>query len=400
MIGGIFGGALSILSGGGFLKGFEEGAFAGMISGAIFGGLGGAGQIVCKAFASSCKALKIISTTFKVSTGITLAMGGFDLVSVVHGVGNPNNPLFVLNHELHKSGLYNGFQLLASGIAAFSGGAYLEMRKVPATCFIAGTMILTGAGLVAIENIKVGTKVISTDPYTFLTEERSVVQTFINKALQLVRIMINDEEITTTVEHPFYVKERGFVRASELRIGDEVVQAIGERYRIEAISIYVVEKPETVYNFEVEEFHTYYVGGNSILVHNKCRNVIVDGSNDVNNIETPYGPAVQDVSDEALGVRNYVEQGGDLYRGGTLGRSNTTDAQFWATESPMSTGYASKYGVDFDSLDYVIKGKIKPGTNFVTRPAPSLGNNTGGAIEVVTPPNSVKFDFFHMIGGK
>ena len=30
----------------------------------------------------------------------------------------------------------------------------------------------------------------------------------------------------------------------------------------------LVEKPVTVYNFQVKEFHTYYVGDNEILVHN------------------------------------------------------------------------------------------------------------------------------------
>lgn len=96
----------------------------------------------------------------------------------------------------------------------------------------------------------------------------------------------------------------------------------------------------------------------------------------------------------------YVEAGRDLYRGGTLGRSNTTNAQFWATENPLTPGYADKYGVDFSKLDYIIKGKLKSGSSFVTRPAPGLGNNSGGGIEIVTPPGSVEFDYFYMIGGK
>ena len=32
----------------------------------------------------------------------------------------------------------------------------------------------------------------------------------------------------------------------------------------------ILESPITVYNFEVEEFHTYYVGEQSVLVHNAC----------------------------------------------------------------------------------------------------------------------------------
>lgn len=97
-----------------------------------------------------------------------------------------------------------------------------------------------------------------------------------------------------------------------------------------------------------------------------------------------------------MNVKNYIDEGGDLYRGGKFGRSNTTDAQFWAPESPYTPGYGDKYGVDFDGLDYIMGGKLKDGQSFITRPAPGLGNNTGGAIEAVTNPNAVKLDFFHM----
>ena len=119
-----------------------------------------------------------------------------------------------------------------------------------------------------------------------------------------------------------------------------------------------------------------------------------------NFIETPYGKAFQNTTGEAIKVKVYVQSGGDLYRGGKLGHSNTTNAQFWATDNPLTPGYADKYGVDFSKLDYIIKGKLKSGEQFITRPAPGLGSNKGGGIEVVTPPNSVDFDYFIMIEGK
>ena len=115
-------------------------------------------------------------------------------------------------------------------------------------------------------------------------------------------------------------------------------------------------------------------------------------------IDAPYGKAFQENSEEALRVKKYVEDGGDLYRGGSFGRSNTTDAQFWAPESPLFPRYADKYGVDFKDTDYVIKGKLDPNADFITRSAPGLGNNSGGAIEIVTNPNGVKLDSFNMIG--
>ncbi|SHN02816.1 intein C-terminal splicing region [Anaerosporobacter mobilis DSM 15930] len=31
-----------------------------------------------------------------------------------------------------------------------------------------------------------------------------------------------------------------------------------------------------MYNFQVEDYHTYYVGENSVLVHNDCENPVID----------------------------------------------------------------------------------------------------------------------------
>ena len=39
---------------------------------------------------------------------------------------------------------------------------------------------------------------------------------------------------------------------------------------VEAIEHELLESPITVYNFEVEDFHTYHVGSASVLVHNQC----------------------------------------------------------------------------------------------------------------------------------
>jgi len=113
-------------------------------------------------------------------------------------------------------------------------------------------------------------------------------------------------------------------------------------------------------------------------------------------IKTPYGDAFQSTSKEALQLRKYVDDGGELYRGGTFGRSNVTDAQFWAPENPLNPGYAEKYGVDFSKTDYIIGGRQMQGGHYITRPAPGLGNNAGGGLEIVNNPNSVRLDFFYM----
>ena len=148
-------------------------------------------------------------------------------------------------------------------------------------CFVAGTMILTAMGLKAIETIQVGDQVIATNPDTFQTEEKTVVETYINKTTCIVKIIIQNEVICTTMNHPFYVKGQGFLAAGKLSMGDEIMNASGGSYPVECVEL--EEKQETVYNFQVEDYHTYYVGENSVLVHNDCP----DGSGSV-DIELKY----------------------------------------------------------------------------------------------------------------
>lgn len=81
---------------------------------------------------------------------------------------------------------------------------------------------------------------------------------------------VNGEEIITTPEHPFYVPKQGWTGAIHLRAGDILVLQ-SEKYAIvEKTQHEILELPITVYNFEVEDFHTYYVGKIGILVHNAC----------------------------------------------------------------------------------------------------------------------------------
>ena len=174
------------------------------------------------------------------------------------------------NQKLHSSKLYNGFQFTVSALAVFSGSTYNSMKKhqETLTCFVAGTMILTASGLVAIENIKAGDKVISTYPETMETSPKTVLETYIREVTTLVHLTVNNEEIVTTVDHPFYVKNQGFIKAGELIVGDELLDVNGNVLLVENFDVELTDKPVKVYNFQVEDFHTYHVSGLAILVHN------------------------------------------------------------------------------------------------------------------------------------
>ncbi|SFH57080.1 intein C-terminal splicing region [Pseudobutyrivibrio sp. OR37] len=83
-------------------------------------------------------------------------------------------------------------------------------------------------------------------------------------------LTIDGEEFTTTEGHPFYTLERGFVKAGELRYSDTLVDDNGKELHLEKKNKEHLTKPVTVYNFAVEDYHTYFVGENEVLVHNTC----------------------------------------------------------------------------------------------------------------------------------
>ena len=142
-------------------------------------------------------------------------------------------------------------------------------------CFVEGTMVLTAAGLVAIESIAVGDMVIATDPETGETAEKEVKNTFVNETEELAHVFVDGEEIVCTPGHKFYAPEKGWTSAIKLRAGDKLQLVNGEYVTVEKVQHELLEEPVKIYNFEVEDFHTYYVGTDlQVLVHNnrKCGN--------------------------------------------------------------------------------------------------------------------------------
>lgn len=267
LVGGLMGGIMSAINGGSFLEGFADGLLSGTISGAISGaacaGLGAAGQAVGKVVRCSRKLAKAIRITSRVTAVLSLGMDGFDLLALGIGLFDPNNSLVKLNQKLHESAAYNFFQAGVNVLAIFTGAATTTM-----TCFVAGTLVLTAAGYTAIENIRVGDKAISTDPDTMETAERTVLETFIHETTEVVHLTVNGEVITSTLDHPFYVQDAGFVGAGDLYIGDKLLDAEGNTLILEDMKVETLAEPVKVYNFKVDEFHTYYVSRYSVWVHN------------------------------------------------------------------------------------------------------------------------------------
>ena len=137
-------------------------------------------------------------------------------------------------------------------------------------CFVAGTAVLAAAGAVAIETIQAGDMVWAWDEETGEVALKEVVETYVNETYELVHVFVNGEEIVTTPGHPFYSPVKGWTDAVNLRAGDVLVLVNGEYVVVEKIQHEILESPVTVYNFQVEDFHTYYVTNAGVLVHNSC----------------------------------------------------------------------------------------------------------------------------------
>ena len=114
-----------------------------------------------------------------------------------------------------------------------------------------------------------GDKVLAYNEETGEQAYKQVVQLFRNTSKDWIGLTVNDTEIVSTPGHKYYLPEtKQWVSAKDLCVGTVVLLNNGTRAKIEAKREIHYEEPQTTYNFEVAEFHTYYVG-TGVLVHNQ-----------------------------------------------------------------------------------------------------------------------------------
>ena len=69
-----------------------------------------------------------------------------------------------------------------------------------------------------------------------------------------------------------YVQSRGFIEAGNLLVGDKLISVNGEDLVIVKFFIEETAESVSVYNFQVEDYHTYFVGDCAVWVHNaECK---------------------------------------------------------------------------------------------------------------------------------
>jgi len=155
---------------------------------------------------------------------------------------------------------------------------------IPKLCFAEGTLVDTKNGLVPIEKVRVGDAVLTRNMASGKLEYKKVSALVEPHLSHLIEVRFANERraIRPSPEHPFFLRHANadsgnWVTASEIKSGDSVLTAKGTWSKV--LSATPLEKEQTVYNFEVEDNHDYFVGTSELLVHNVCNPSRTLGSN-------------------------------------------------------------------------------------------------------------------------
>lgn len=138
----------------------------------------------------------------------------------------------------------------------------LQQTRPRHECLVAGSLIQTEEGMVPIEQVRVGDRVLSQDSETGEVAWQVVLQTTKRPPEATLAVKTQDGELEATAGHSWWVAGNGWLRTKQLRKG-MTLHTLKGTTRIESVE----EKPQPVatYNLIVDGFHTYFVGKERIL---------------------------------------------------------------------------------------------------------------------------------------
>ncbi|THA72953.1 sugar-binding protein [Streptomyces sp. A0958] len=183
-----------------------------------------------------------------------------------------------------KSGGSSGGSSRSKGGSSGDGGAG-KAGESSGSCsvansFVPGTKVVMADGSTkAIEDVKVGDKVLATDPETGRKTVETVTAEIKGEGLKhLVKVTVDTDgdrgdetaSVTATDGHPFWVEALdAWIDATDLKAGEWLRTSAGTYVQITAVERWTAAG-ETVHNLTVRDTHTYYVlaGATPVLVHN------------------------------------------------------------------------------------------------------------------------------------
>ena len=134
-------------------------------------------------------------------------------------------------------------------------------------CFAAGTKIYTLNGFVDIQDLNIGDTIYAFNFSSKEVEFSTITKKHIFVSKYIFELTISNETILVTEDHPFYVREKGWVKVKDLILGD-VIFLENKSYE-NVISIREIPWDDKVHNIEVAKHHNYFITRLKILVHNK-----------------------------------------------------------------------------------------------------------------------------------
>lgn len=151
-------------------------------------------------------------------------------------------------------------------------------RRVP--CFVEDTEVRLCDGETRdIEEIAAGDQVLARNAETGEMVCRTVEKRIKTPNARILDLRIRSSDGTpqtfgVTGDHPFWTRKGGWTNASDLKSGDRVSTASGGWRRILGSDWHAERR--TVYNLEVAQAHTYFVGDPAVWVHNTCQRKPLD----------------------------------------------------------------------------------------------------------------------------
>ncbi|WP_222943223.1 polymorphic toxin-type HINT domain-containing protein [Streptomyces parvus] len=157
---------------------------------------------------------------------------------------------------------------------------HAKRERDAATCakphsFPSGTRVLLADGATrAIEDVRIGDRVIATDPKRSVTAARPVTNVITTEDdKDFTQLTVTTDQgpatITATDNHPFWWEgDRRWKDAGDLRAGDELRTPNGAHVAVTAVRDQ--QGPQRTHDLTVSGLHTYYVfaGETPVLVHN------------------------------------------------------------------------------------------------------------------------------------
>jgi hypothetical protein len=213
-----------------------------------------------------------------------------DVAGIVPGFGEPIDVLHAGSYLLRRR--YKDAGLTAVGVIPVLGDTAKGLKYTDEAAAVVGAVTkhgdeaaaaakagcsFSGETLVSMSNgtarriadVKVGDRVLATDPTTGETGGRTVLAT-LPHIDELLTLETSAGDVITTEDHKYWnATDQQWQQSQHLDTGDKLLTAGGEEVTVRGLDWSTVQK-DAAYDLTVADLHTYYVavGGAAVLVHN------------------------------------------------------------------------------------------------------------------------------------